>query len=153
MFNAALALSGASPALARSWFVSAMASFDVEAGGGDGGCVGGGGWVVGDEGGWVGFGFGSGAGAAGGRVVGGGGGSVVVVVAGAGIGSVSWNCSPRTGAATPASAGLTVASSIATVVEVTNPGVVDVVVAGAVERGAVVGCDGGSETMGSVIGG
>ena len=43
---------------------------------------------------------------------------MVVVVAGAGIGSVSWNCSPRTGAATPASAGPAVASSIGSVVVV-----------------------------------
>jgi hypothetical protein len=132
--------------------MSVTASFDVEAGGGAGGCAGGGsgGCVVGDVGGCVGCGCAS----AGGRVVGGGGGSVVVVVAGAGIGSVSWNCSPRTGAATPASAGPAAASSICTVVVViTTTDVVVIDVAGTVDAGAMLDCDGGSETTDSVTGG
>jgi hypothetical protein len=51
---------------------------------------------------------------------------VVVVVAGAGKGSVSWICSPRTGAATPASAGPAAAGSTSAVVVVTTS-VVDTV--------------------------
>jgi hypothetical protein len=93
--------------------------------------------------------------------LGGGGGSlVVVVVSGAGTGSVSWICSPRAGAATPASAGAGAARPITVVVvtaavvvvttavvDVTN-GVVDVVdVVGALVRSV------GAGTAGSPVGG
>jgi hypothetical protein len=122
LFSAPLVFSAASPAFARAWLVSAMASEEVDAGGGEDG------WVVTGAGGCVGFG-GAGCGSHGTErsVVGGGGGSVVVVVvAGAGTSSVSWICSPRTGAATPASAGPAAAESTSTVVVVTTD-VVDVV--------------------------
>ena len=78
----------------------------------------------------------------------------MVVVAGAGIGSVSWNCSPRTGDATPASAGAgeitvvtgtTVVVVTGVVVVVTSDVVdvdVDVDVAGVLGRGAGSGNDG-----------
>ena len=83
----------------------------------------------------------------------------MVVVAGAGIGSVSWNCSPRTGDATPASAGpgeITVVTGT-TVVVVT--GVVVVVTSDVVDVDVDVDVDGvlgrgvGSGNDGSPAGG